>query len=60
MRLEEFEPSHADEVKGKKHYTFVKEICQGAMTEVPLSRTEKECDIARIVDINDTHTTQRR
>ena len=59
MRLEEFEASHADEVKGKKHYTFVKEICQGVMTEVPLSRTEKECDVARILDINDTHHSRK-
>ena len=59
MRLEEFEASHADEVKGKKRYTFVKEICQGAMAEVPLSRTEKEYDVARILDISDTHHSRK-
>ena len=29
------------------------------MTEVPLSRTEKECDVARILDINDTHHSRK-
>ena len=60
MRSEESEASHADEVKVKKHSTFVKEICQGAMTEVPLNRRGKECDVARILDINDTHRHMRR
>ena len=28
------------------------------MTEVPLSRTEKECDVARMLQVNDTHHTR--
>ena len=58
MRLEEFEASHADEVKGKKHYAHVNEVCEGTKTEVPLSRTEKECDVARMLQVNDTHHTR--
>ena len=45
MKIEVFGQSHVDEVKGKKHYTHVNEVCEGAKTEVALSRTEKECDV---------------
>ena len=58
MKIEVFGQSHADEVKWKKHYTHVNEVCEGAKTEVPLSRTEKECDVARMLQVNDTHHTR--
>ena len=34
------------------------EVCEGTKTEVPLSRTEKECDVVRMHQVNDTHHTR--
>ena len=55
MRMEVFGRDHADEIRCTKHYTYTADVCKAASMETPLSRTEKEYEVAKMLHVKDTY-----
>ena len=55
MRMEVFGRDHTDEIRCTKHYTYTADVCKAATMETPLSRTEKEYEVANMLHVKDTY-----
>ena len=55
MRMEVFVRDHTDEIRYTKHYTYTADVCKAASMETPLSRTEKEYEVAKMLHVKDTY-----